>query len=158
MKQIYLPFQEARDFIRKLNFKARRDWVLYRKSGQQPLNIPSHPERIYEDKGWSGIGDWLGTGKLKYSEINYRSFEDARAFVHALKLKKVKEWKEYCRSGQKPDDIPAGPERMYANQGWKGIGDWIGTGSIYMGIKGNRKYLPYSDANKFILTLNLQTK
>jgi len=153
--QKYLPFIEAREFLHKLKFKGRQDWKKYQKSGQQPLNIPSNPDIIYKDTGWLGVGDWLGTGNIKTSDIDYPSYEEAKAFIHELKLNSVKEWKVYCRSGNKPKNIPSGPEKVYANQGWKGIGDWLGTGSIYTGIKGSRKFLPYDKAREFVQTLNL---
>ncbi len=57
----------------------------------------------------------------------FRSFEDAKRFVHQLGLKTQKEWNEYCRSGNKPDNIPSSPDRSYKNKGWKGFGDWSGT-------------------------------
>jgi len=56
----------------------------------------------------------------------YKSFEEARDFVHKLKLKSGEEWKNYCKSGQKPEDIPAYPNQTYKQVGWKGMGDWLG--------------------------------
>ena len=47
--------------------------------------------------------------------------------MHALNLKSGKEWSAYCRSGQKPNDIPAGPAHAYADNGWGGWGDWLGA-------------------------------
>ena len=152
----YLPFDEARNFVRKLDLKGKVDWLKYLSSRQKPNNIPSKPQILYKDKGWIGFGDWLGTGSEKYSDINYRSFQDAKAFVLKLELKKVKEWKAYCRSGNKPNNIPAGPDRVYANQGWNGIGDWLGTGSIYRGIKGNKIHLPYDKARAIVHKLKLE--
>lgn len=55
----YLPFEEARNFIRNLNLKSTSDWYDYSKSGIRPDNIPSHPHIIYKDE-WISIGDWLG--------------------------------------------------------------------------------------------------
>jgi len=43
----------------------------------------------------------------------WRDFEDAREFVRSLGLKSYKEWREYCQSGQKPDDIPSHPYKVY---------------------------------------------
>ena len=45
----------------------------------------------------------------------YRSFKEARAFVHTLGIKSIKEWEEYCKSGDKPDDIPSRPDVVYGN-------------------------------------------
>ena len=43
----------------------------------------------------------------------FRSFEDARTFSHALNLKSINEWRQYCKSGKKPDNIPASPSSYY---------------------------------------------
>lgn len=46
-------------------------------------------------------------------------FAEARAFVCILGLKSAAEWREYCRSGFWPDDLPAAPDAVYGNK-WKG--------------------------------------
>ena len=43
----------------------------------------------------------------------FRDFESAREFVQKLGLKNYKEWKEYSKSGKKPDDIPSNPGLVY---------------------------------------------
>jgi hypothetical protein len=43
----------------------------------------------------------------------YRPFKEAREFVRSLNLKGTKEWQEYCKSGEKPDDIPSAPWETY---------------------------------------------
>jgi len=156
--EIYLPFNEARAFVQKLNLKGRNDWRNYLKSGQNPINIPNHPERTYKDNGWYGFGDLVGTGNIKYSERKFRSFEEAKAFVHTLKLKTYPEWRIFTKSEKMPKDIPNSPLFYYKDTGWKDCGDWLGTGSVYTGIKGNRKYLPFDEARNFVLTLKLLKK
>jgi hypothetical protein len=47
----------------------------------------------------------------------FRDFESAREFVRNLNLKTHKEWQECCKSGKKPDDIPAHPWDVYKE--WK---------------------------------------
>ena len=78
--------------------------------------------RTRPDK-WVGMGDWLGTGRVADQLRRYRSFDEARAFVHGLGLKSTVEWREYYTSGKKPDDIPAKPDNTYADAGWAGYGD-----------------------------------
>jgi len=99
--------------------------------GLRPVDIPSKPERTYSGKGWIGYGDWLGTGAIANFNKTYRSFEEARAFVHSLKLKSAEEWNHFCRGqmpekGIRPPDIPTTPSRSYAKTGWIGLGDWLG--------------------------------
>lgn len=93
----------------------------------KPDDIPNAPQSTYKNKGWQGVGDWLGTGAIATSEREYRPFEEARKVVRMLSLKSQKEWYLYCKSGNKPYDIPANPHRTYLNKGWQGIGDWLGT-------------------------------
>src|SRR6516164_6896680 len=74
---------------------------------------------------------WESVGRA-----NWRKFEDARAFVRKLGLKNNKEWREYRSSDRKPADIPAAPDEIYADAGWAGYGDWLGTGNVWL-----RQYL-----------------
>ena len=36
-------------------------------------------------------------------------YDEAHAFVLKLKLSSSNEWRDYCKSGNKPDNIPANP-------------------------------------------------
>ena len=80
----------------------------------------------YKDKGWKGFGDWLGTENLSSKDRVYKSFLDARKFVHSLEFKSSKEWFIYLNEGVKPNDIPTKPERTYKDKGWLGMSDWLG--------------------------------
>ena len=55
----------------------------------------------------------------------WRQFEEARKFARSLKLRNRTEWKEYCESNKKPNDIPEYPNDVYNND-WKGMIDWLG--------------------------------
>jgi superfamily II DNA or RNA helicase len=124
----YRPFEEARSYVRGLGLKSETEWRTYIKSGKLPADIPSNPNQVYAEKGWKGKGDWLGTGGVAPRLREYRSFEEARAFVRTVGLTTQKQWFDYCKSGSKPEDIPGAPHITYANDGWQGYRDWIGTG------------------------------
>src|SRR5690348_7317335 len=115
----------ARRFVRGLGMKSGSEWRNYCKSGRKPQNIPAKPNETYESDGWAGMGDWLGTGRIATHLRQYRSFKKARTFVRGLGLKSHSRWTDYCKSGRKPDDIPAKPYRTYAEAGWAGMGDWL---------------------------------
>jgi Phage-integrase repeat unit len=74
---------------------------------------------------WKRFGDWLGTGTVATQTRTYRAFEEARELVQTLGLKSQRKWKEYCKSGKKPEDIPAAPSHVYKDN-WKSWGDWFG--------------------------------
>ena len=150
----WLPFMQARKFVHKLKLEGKDQWVDYCKSGLKPKDIPSVPARAYKDHGWKGYGDWVGSGYIHPRFTSFRLFEDARKFVQKLNLKNQKEWREYIQSGKKPIDIPAYPEEKYKNKGWKGLGDWLGTGTI---AYRNIVYRTFDEAKKYAHKLKLKS-
>jgi superfamily II DNA or RNA helicase len=148
-------FEDARDFVRRLGLKSETEWRGYCKSGKKPADIPAHPDRTYAEDGWVGMGDWLGTGTIASYLREYRSFKDARAFVRRLGLKSNTEWLAYTKSGKKPTDIPVNPSTTYAEVGWAGFGDWLGTGTIANYL---REYRSFKDARAFVRRLGLKSQ
>ena len=159
----YRPFREARAFVRKLKLKSVSEWISFCKGelpqkGRLPQDIPANPSGTYANKGWKGMGDWLGTWTIAPSLRKYRPFNDARAYVHKLKLKNVSEWISYCKGelpekGGLPEDIPAKPSGTYADKGWKGVGDWLGTGNVAPSLK---TYRSFSAARRYVRSLKLK--
>jgi len=149
---IFLPFETAKNYVKSLNLKSYNEWAAYSKNPDKPMDIPSNPQQVYKDKGWISWKDWLGTTNKSPMDWAFQSFETARAYVHTLQLKSQAEWLEYCKSGQKPAEIPAKPARSYKNKGWVSLGDWLGTGSI---ANFNRKFLEFDEARNFVRNLGL---
>lgn len=118
------PFTEARAFVHSLGLKNENEWREYRKSSAKPRDIPSHPDSAYKGQ-WKGMGDWLGTGTIAPGDKIFRPFKEARAFVHTLGLTRWEDWITYCRSGNRPLDIPVNPENTYKAD-WRGWPDWLG--------------------------------
>ena len=153
----YRPFTTARVLARSLGFKSQHEWFEYCSSGKKPHDVPHSPRKIYADEGWSGWGDWLGTGNIPNWARRYRPFNEARGFARGLDLKSDVEWKTYCKSGKRPADIPANPARVYLGHGWISLGDWLGT---YRLSNQSRKFRPLDEARAFAraLRLTLQTE
>ena len=55
-------FDEAVKFARTLNLRNMKEWRAWCQSGARPPDIPYNPNTTYKDKGWKGLGYWLGTG------------------------------------------------------------------------------------------------
>ena len=115
-------FEEARAYARDLGLKSQDEWEEWSKSGDRPPDIPSSPDKVYKDEGWNGWSDFLGNRPAG----EWRDFEEARDHVRDLGLKSVKEWKEWCNSGERPPDIPFNPDRDYKGEGWLSWGDFLG--------------------------------
>ena len=60
----WLPFEVAREIVRKLDLRSKKEWEEWCKApGQRPPNIPTTPNTVYRDAGWISIPDWLGYGQ-----------------------------------------------------------------------------------------------
>jgi superfamily II DNA or RNA helicase len=160
----YMPFPEARKFIRKLKLKSGAEWLQYisgklHRLGKPPRDIPTNVQRIYKDHGWKGLGDWLGNGKVADRDKVYRPFKKARIFAHSLKLKKYSEWREYAKGlkptlGSLPTDIPANPNTTYKDSGWVSFSDWIG----HENASKHRVLWSYEKCAAFVRKLKLKSQ
>jgi len=146
-KKDYLDFKKAKKYATSLGLKSYKNWVKYYKENKIPHNIPKSPDVIYKTKGWISWGDWLGTGTIARYYIKYQNFEEARTFVRSLKLDSVKAWHEYCKSGNKPNDIPTNSDKIYKNQGWTSWGDFIGSDYV---AHNKRIYLDFKSSREII--------
>ncbi len=156
----YRAFEEARDYVQGLKLSNHAEWLKLCRGklpGKAlPADIPRHPEVTYKGMGWSGYGDWLGTGTVIFVH-KYRSFDEARNFVRKLGLTGRGQWKEYCwgglpNKGAKPSDIPTTPEKTYNGQGWAGYRDWLGLPSQ---AGQGHTYRAFEEARKFARGLRL---
>ena len=162
----YRSFEKARSFASTLNLSGADEWKSFCKGenlekGELPSDIPSTPSKTYKDFGWSGFGDWLGTGNVAPKNRAFLSFNDARLFTRTLNLKNVKEWKRFC-AGElighevKPPDIPSNPNNVYKNSGWISYKDWLGTNRPWGGQR--KQFINFSTSRKFARTLNLSSR
>jgi hypothetical protein len=145
----FLLFAEARAIVRNLRLGSVYEWYDYCASGGRREDIPTNPDHVYASSGWIGYRDWLGT------ETVWRDFREAREFVRGLQLKNGVDWSAYCKSGKKPDDIPCSAHEVYKDQGWCGLGDWLGTGTVAP------RYIifrPFIEAREFVRGLGLKSQ
>ncbi len=75
--------------------------------------------------------------------------------MRSLGLQSQAEWNEYCKSGNKPADIPSNPNQTYGEAGWAGLGDWLGTDAV---ATRSRKYWPFKEARAFVRKLGLKSQ
>ena len=113
--------------------------------------IPFCPDEVYKDKGWLGWNHWLGIETPPYTEM-YKDFDSAKKYIKSLGLKDIFEWELYVagllkEKIYKPEEIPAHPDVIYKNYGWKGWFDWLGY-----------EIVDFETARKFSRTLKLKSK
>ena len=107
------------DFICK-SIKIHGDKYDYSKinyvNGSKKIIIvcPEHGEyKQTPESHLSGSGCPYCAGNVKKE---YATYEEAKLFIKNLKLKSRNEWKRYCKSGLKPDNIPLDPESYYGKK------------------------------------------
>lgn len=124
----YRSHDLAVQFMRKLKLKNEKEWKAYCKSGELPLDITANLQKIYENKGWRGLGHWLGTGNVSNRDKEFPVFEEARELARMSKIRTKEEWGEFSNSSLLHSSIPKAPQHVYKNSGWLGWKDWLGTG------------------------------
>ena len=103
----------------------------------------------------TGWGQERSRPRLK----EYRPFREARAFVHKLRLNSSTEWLAFCKGADAAAwtitcGYSSNPDKTYANKGWKGMRDWLGTGTVNASLK---KFLPFREARAFVRLLDLSS-
>jgi predicted helicase len=151
-KMKFRSFLEARKFAQSLGLKGKSEWEKYRKEKGIPNDIPSTPSRTYKNNGWRGFGDWLGTDRIATHKRKYMSFEEAKKYVQNLGIRNHMEWIEFVFKKNLPNDIPSNPNLVYKNDGWKGYGDFFGTGVI--GVT-KKEFVSFSEAKIFVKKMEI---
>ena len=161
----FLPYEEARNFIHSLKLKDYKEWHKYicgelSELPKKPKNIPSNPSGVYKDKGWIGIGDWIGSEAFPYAHLEYIKFTDARKFARELGLTSSVEWVAYCKGEfkhlpTKPHNLPANVVRKYEGKGWKGFKDFLWSDRHR---KARKLFMSYSDAKALVSNKNINSE
>jgi len=146
-------FENAKQYAQSLNLKTAEDWYNI-KSNQRPENIPSRPNIEYANNGWIDWGDFLGIKNYRGYNVEWLPFKIARNIIREIGLQSVNDWYDYARSEDLDKRIPRAPEFTYENDGWKGVGDWIGTDKIADQF---REYLSFEEAKRFMRANEVQS-
>jgi superfamily II DNA or RNA helicase len=148
------PFNDARDYARKLKLRSRTQWNAvatdrtHTNRHKLPNDIPSYPNNVYEE--WIGWWDWLGTGNRRG---RWRSFSSARTLSRKLGLTSEAQFIRW-RCGQLkhrikcPSDMPMHPDRVYTEfDGWP---EFLCFTPI--------TWLPFDQARRFVRRLKLRNQ
>ena len=148
----YRIFKDARNYARGLKLKSMTEWTILAKSGKLPKDIPNAPHlnKQYINEGWKNWSDFLGTKNVVTHNRNYKTYLEAKSYIQKLNLKSLQDWKEYLKSGKKPDDIPYHPNRHYEKE-------WINLRE-FIGLDQKESFLSFAEAKKEIQRFKLKSK
>jgi 3-mercaptopyruvate sulfurtransferase SseA len=147
-----LNYEEVKKFVAPLKLKTQREWNVYSKSGSRPHNIPANPNQRYRYSGWVSWGEFLDNNRYRRNANECLTFEEVKEFVKKLNINSKAKWDEFCKSGNKPYNIPGNPHIIYKDSGWINWGDFLNTNRRCDG-----QYLTFKEAKEFALKLNLKT-
>ena len=152
VNKIYLPFNDAKKAIKKLNLEKRESFLIWVRSQNGMLNIPKHPQVVYKSD-WKGWGDFLSSGKVANQSREFLSFEEAKNFAKTAKIKTKEEWSVWQKNNKRPLNIPANPSVTYKDQ-WSGWGDFLGTNAI---APQNKVFLSFEEARSYVRSKKFKT-
>jgi len=123
----YMPFEEARQFMREQCIPSRSKFFQWRKENLTKA-IPQSPHRVYKNE-WKGWNDFLGNNNkmTNMCKKSHRSLQEAIVWVHKLKIENQKDWFDYCKTNRQtmPEDIPSRPDLVYND--WLSWSHWLGN-------------------------------
>lgn len=119
----YMSFAEAKHYLQGEMIQSS---TAYKKwwDKHKPETLSKWPHRVYREE-WKGWNDFLGTdNKFESNKQRWRPYDLAVEWAQTLKLETEAEWKQFCASGKKPDDIPVRPDLSYRT--WTSWNYWLG--------------------------------
>lgn len=120
----YLPWDEAKAFVQSEMIPSRGKYMEWF-DANKPKRLPKYPYRTYKE--WISWNDFLATNNV-FSfpvAVKWRDIAEATKWVHELRLKTFAEWRDFCKEGKLPKDIPARPDLTYAT--WRSWPHWLGS-------------------------------
>jgi hypothetical protein len=136
--------------VRGQGIKTAKQYAEWARSDKRPADIPAAPAEYYQGEGWTNWHDFLGWGPYRGDAL--RSYDESRDAVRAKGFKSLAGFREWARSGQKPDDIPAAPDAFYRGKGWTSWPDFLGTDNV----RGRSRN--YTDSRAFMCPIGLKTR
>ncbi|MDC8832868.1 hypothetical protein [Alteromonas gilva] len=102
-------YTQLKGTIRKLGIRTQTEFKSALKAGMFGQHVPSNIEVFYgeEFEGWD---------TLLCSHSNFMPFEEAREMARTFGLKTSYEWVKFSREGNRPNNIPAWPQRVYEGE------------------------------------------
>ena len=145
-KKSFRSYESAKALIKKLGITTRAQFDNWSQSDQRPEDFPSNPNRAYKTE-WVSWGKFLGTGNV--AKKNFRSYENAKTLMKELGITTRDQFKEWSRSGKRPDDFPSNPDRVYKTQ-WKDWGEFLDQ-------QKPKKWMSYRKGQRYVQNMGIRT-
>jgi very-short-patch-repair endonuclease len=143
----YLSFNDARDYIRKLNLKNQKEWRNWIKHNK--IGIPSNPHVFYKSE-WISLSDWIGSDVESFNNREYYEYEHCKLLIKDMNFKNRSDFYFFVKNKNTDKKIPNRPDHVYKKQNkWE---DW----QLFLSIdktpprKKSKVFISYEEAKEFI--------
>ena len=122
----WMSFQDAKKYVRTLEFENPKDFIEWLKSKDRPVNFPPNPQQTYSE--WTNVKDFLSTETQKYI-----SYKEAKTFVQKLGIKSLVDFFETRKNEPDlfPENFPSNPKLFYSKTGeWTDWNDFLGLTNV----------------------------
>ena len=115
-----LSYEQVQAYAKKNRIKSMRQWFAFHNESKggapRPRNIPGDPSKYFQRRNkWGGWPSFLGT-TTKATQTVKSEFKDLAAckqwFINQ-KIYTVAQFRELSKSGNRPSEIPAAPNKKY---------------------------------------------
>ena len=116
----WMSFDDAKEYVRPLNFENHKDFIDWLKSSDRPENFPPNPQQVYSE--WISLKDFLSTKE-------YMTYKEAKTFVQQLGITNQRDFFEEKKNNSDifPENFPPNPKAFYTNTGeWIDWNDFLG--------------------------------
>lgn len=113
-------YEDVQAYAQEHKIKSMRAWFIYHNIHQgghpRPRNIPGDPSKFFSRHNqWFGWADLLGTNTKATQQIkdDFMSLPACRQWLRRNKIYTVSQFRELCKKGQRPAEIPSAPDKHY---------------------------------------------
>jgi len=146
--RLFISYEQAKKYVHSKKIKSQRDWFVYTRSKDFPLNIPKQPSLKYKE--FISWYDFLGISKTIYF-----NFTEAKKYLKKFKFKSYQDFKKLYRKNKILKNIPSNLEQKYKkDKKWKGLTDFL---SLQRRSGKFSDYISFNEAKKIVSKLKIKS-
>jgi superfamily II DNA or RNA helicase len=154
----FKSYKETQKFALNNNIKSSTEWFKFCKENKKPKEIPINVRRKFP-KEWISWGSFLKTGRGADQWKKFRSYQDAKNYLKKYNFKSVKDFTNFKKTKNFPNDIPKQPPTSYGRtkKNWKGWVDFLSLSENHNYARSIKK-LNYKGAKKIVKKYKLKNQ
>lgn len=129
-KLSWMPFEEARSFVRKLGLRSREEYLERLNNSFDFSDLPRAAEKVY-GKMWTDWPDFLGSNRV--TESNKLTYIECKRLIENLNFQNAAQYRRYVKSIENNPGLPKHPYLAFKDVGWESWSQYLGVNKVYKG-------------------------